>query len=516
MQFPRSSGLLLHPTSLPGGHGIGDLGRAAYEFIDFLASSDQQFWQVLPLGPTGYGHSPYMCYSAMAGNPLLISLDGLVSQGWLTSEHLNHLNLPNSDRLDYDAVIGQKLPLLGIAAQSFSQKASQEQWQEFDQFCQDSAYWLNTYALFMALKDQHQGQAWYDWPPELSQRHSEALAIATSELKEQVFAYKFQQFIFFQQWSALKLYAHNKRIQIIGDIPIYVAHDSADVWAFPEFFQLDPETGAAAFMAGVPPDYFSETGQLWGNPIYNWDRLAEQDYSWWIERFRCLLRYVDIIRVDHFRGFQGYWQVPQGETTAINGEWVDGPGPHFFDVLEEKMGTLPILAEDLGDITPDVIALRDQFSFPGMKILQFAFGGGADNPFLPFNYVRNSVVYTGTHDNNTTVGWFGQLSEWERHRLSDYLGCFSSSGIHWDLIRLALSSIANQAIFPVQDVLGLGGEARMNFPSTTSGNWSWRLWPNELHQDVGNHLRYLTHLYGRQPIPPPEEPENPENHENHN
>ncbi|AFY60971.1 4-alpha-glucanotransferase [Synechococcus sp. PCC 6312] len=528
MPFPRAAGLLLHPTSLPGGQGIGDLGQAALDFVDFMADTGQQLWQMLPLGPTGYGNSPYMCYSAMAGNPVLISLDKLVQGGWLEAAAVSALQFPAHDWVDYDGVIPAKLALLQKAAQVFKEKATPEDHAKFRQFCQAMAFWLPTYALYMALKDEQENQPWYEWEPGLAWRNPEAITAAEARLAPQVFSYQFQQFIFFQQWSRLRAYANQKGIKMIGDIPIYVAHDSADVWAFPHLFELVPQSpqavptvtgdtespeklspkpGLVAQMAGVPPDYFSETGQLWGNPIYNWQAMEQEGYRWWIERFRVLFDCMDLIRVDHFRGFEAYWQVPQGEETAIKGEWVKGPGAKLFEVVQAELGELPILAEDLGEITPEVIELRDQFAFPGMKILQFAFGGGADNPFLPFNYERNFLVYTGTHDNNTTVGWFAELGEWEQNRIRDYLGAMTHEGIHWDLIRLAFSSVANQAIIPVQDLLGLGTPARMNFPSKPEGNWAWRLRPEEfqdLQGGLGQRLKYLTQLYGRYPSPPPE------------
>ncbi len=533
MPFPRAAGLLLHPTSLPGGQGIGDLGQAAVEFVDFMAYTGQQLWQMLPLGPTGYGNSPYMCYSAMAGNPVLISLDTLVAQGWLEAHELDGIPSGSPDWVDYDQVIPAKLSRLRQAAATFQAKASPTDWAEFNKFCQSQAYWLPTYALYMALKDESNNLAWYEWPPELAWRESEAIAAAETRLAAETFSYQFQQFIFFQQWDELRAYANRNGIKMIGDIPIYVAHDSADVWAFPHLFELipqgftpdpepdpdteaDPETpqklppqpGRVAQMAGVPPDYFSATGQLWGNPIYNWPAMEAEGYRWWIERFRVLFHAMDLIRVDHFRGFEAYWQVPYGEETAVDGEWVKGPGAKLFTAVLAELGDLPILAEDLGEITPEVIALRDEFEFPGMKILQFAFGGGADNPFLPFNYERNFLVYTGTHDNNTTAGWFESLNDWERNRIRDYLGAMTHEGIHWDLIRLAFSSVANQAIIPVQDLLGLGAAARMNFPSKPEGNWAWRLQPDEfaeLRGGLGERLKYLTQLYGRQPPPPPAE-----------
>lgn len=499
MPFSRASGILLHPTSFPSRFGIGDLGPAARQFIDFLHASDQQLWQILPLGPTGHGNSPYMCFSSIAGNPLLISLDLLLEQGFLTEEDVAHLYDFPAEWVDFDRVVETKMPVLLKAARCFREKATLGQRQAYDAFCASQAYWLNDYALFMALKDAFHGASWHQWDTAIAHRHPEALATWHTKLSEQIFQHKFLQFEFFSQWAALKEYANEVGIQIIGDIPIYVAHDSVDVWAFPHLFHLDPKTGEPALMAGVPPDYFSETGQLWGNPIYHWERLEQTQFEWWIERFKATLQYVDIVRIDHFRGFCAYWAVAQGEETAINGEWLEGPGKTFFEALRAQLGHLPIIAEDLGVITPDVEELRDHFQFPGMKVLQFAFGGGADNPFLPFNYERNAVVYSGTHDNDTTQGWFQKLADYERDRLLRYLGCTSSEGIHWDVIRLAMGSVANQAIFPLQDLLGFGSDARMNYPGKPTGNWGWRYQADRLTRDLSHHLKNLTHLYGRAP-----------------
>lgn len=494
----RVSGVLLHPTSLPGRFGIGDLGPSAYQFIDFLEASKQQLWQVLPLGPAAYGNSPYMCYSSMAGNPLLISLERLQQQGWL--EDADFAQLPDlpADQVDYDKVSAIKLPLLRAAAERFQAHASDEQRQGYQNFCH-SREWLAGYALFMALKDAFDGASWNQWEETIAQRQPEAIAAWTDKLQNEIFCHQFWQYEFFQQWSDLKRYANERQIQIIGDIPIYVAHDSADVWAYPDNFHLDPETGEPALMAGVPPDYFSATGQLWGNPIYNWDVMMQRGFDWWLQRFRAMLDYVDLVRIDHFRGFRAYWVVPQGETTAMNGEWVQAPGETFFEALKQELGGLPILAEDLGLITPDVLELRDQFGFPGMKVLHFAFGSDAENPFLPYNYPKNCVVYTGTHDNDTTVGWFHQLNDWERDRLLQYLGCQGPDGIHWDLIRLAMASVADWVVFPLQDVLGLGTEARMNFPGKATGNWAWRYRAEALQPELGDRLRTLTAIYGRLP-----------------
>ncbi|WP_071188229.1 4-alpha-glucanotransferase [Trichormus sp. NMC-1] len=499
MPFPRSSGILLHPSSFPSRFGIGDLGLEAYRFIDFLKNSYQQYWQVLPLGPTGYGNSPYMCYSAMAGNYFLISPEKLVDEGLLAENDFT--NLPNfpADKVNFEQVIPIKVNLLIKACNNFKNHATAIQKKAFTDFCRTKGYWLDNYALFMALKDANNGESWNTWEPELAKREPAALAQITQKLEQEIFYYKFIQYEFFRQWSELKSYANENGIDIIGDIPIYVAHDSADVWANPGIFALDEETGKAALMAGVPPDYFSATGQLWGNPVYKWEELQKQDFKWWVQRFEAMLDYVDIIRIDHFRGFEAYWAVPQGEETAINGEWIEAPGVAFFEVIKQKLGKLPILAEDLGIITPPVEALRDQFEFPGMKVLQFAFGSDPGNPFLPFNYPRNAVVYTGTHDNDTTVGWFNSANDYEKQNLLLYLGSISPDGIHWDLIRLALSSIANQAIIPLQDVLGLGNQARMNYPSTAEGNWDWRYQGGVLSGELCDRLKNLTKLYGRAP-----------------
>ncbi|NCJ07475.1 4-alpha-glucanotransferase [Synechococcales cyanobacterium C] len=499
MPFPRASGLLLHPTSLPGRFGIGDLGQAAYQFVDFMAESGQQLWQVLPLGPTSFGHSPYMCYSAMAGNPLLLSLEHFQEQDLLGEADLQIGVGFRPEVVAYEQMMSIKWSLLRKAARQFLAQDSEDDQQAFDEFCQTRAHWLNDYALFMALKDAHGGAGWNYWDGAIAKRDPTALDIWQQKLMDDIALHKVWQFQFFQQWSNLRQYANDHGIQIIGDIPIYVAHNSADVWANPEQFHLDPITGEAALMAGVPPDYFSDTGQLWGNPIYNWAHMQNDGFQWWLHRFRTMLEYVDLIRVDHFRGFRAYWQVKQGETTAMNGEWVNAPGDELFETIRQEFGSLPILAEDLGVITPDVEALRDKFEFPGMKILHFAFGSGPDNPYLPYNLSANCLVYTGTHDNNTTVGWFHSLSEGERQIVEAYIGGLSAEGIHWDLIRLALSTVANQVIIPVQDLLGLDSAARMNLPSTTGGNWSWRYPPTALTTAIANRLRHLTELYGRGP-----------------
>ncbi len=499
MHFPRSSGILLHPTSFPSRFGIGDLGAEAYKFIDFLAQSDQQYWQILPLGPTGYGNSPYSCYSAMAGNPLLLSPEKLHEEGLLTDE--DFANLPDFplDKVDYDRVIQTKRRLLRKACDRFKANVSPELQEEFTEFCTAKASWLEDFALFMAFHRHFGDTSWYEWETEIAHFQPEAVAQWRAKLSDEIYYRKFLQFQFYRQWKALKEYASDRHIQIIGDIPIYVAHNSADVWANRDIFAIDEETGAAALMAGVPPDYFSQTGQLWGNPVYKWDKLQENNYQWWVERFKATFDYVDIVRIDHFLGFEGYWAVPQGENTAVNGGWVKGPSAAFFETIKQELGDLPIIAEDLGLITPEVIALRDKFEFPGMKILHFAFGGGSDNPYLPFNINRNCVIYTGTHDNNTTIGWFNRIPDYERHNVISYLGGISEEGIHWELIRLAFGSIANLAIVPLQDILGLGEEAQMNRPGIAEGNWDWYYRSGILTDQLCDRLKTLTHIYGRKP-----------------
>jgi 4-alpha-glucanotransferase len=478
---------------------MGDMGPSAYEFIDFLAETGQQIWQVLPLGPTGHGNSPYMSYSSMAGNHLLISLERLRDDGLLSQADLDAFPQFPDDAVDYSGVFPEKLKLLEKAADAFQATADDETRAAYDQFCQERAFWLDDYAFFMALKRSHGGASWSQWDSAIARRKPSAMADWHQKLATLIEHHKFFQFEFFRQWSAIKHYANERHIEIVGDMPIYVAHDSVDVWAYPHNFMIDPETLEPSEMAGVPPDYFSETGQLWGNPTYNWETLEKLGFRWWLQRLKALLDYVDLIRIDHFRGFESYWAVPEGETTAMNGEWIEAPGEAFFNAVKAEFGSLPILAEDLGIITPEVEALRDQFGFPGMKILQFAFGGDHNNPYLPFNYERNCLVYTGTHDNDTTVGWFDRASEYERDRVLHYLGGLSAEGIHWNMIRLAFSSIANWAVIPLQDILGFGSHARMNSPGKPEGNWVWRYRSEMLTGELRDRLRELTRLYGRAP-----------------
>ncbi len=460
MDFPRVSGVLLHPTSLPGRFGIGDLGPEAYRFADFLALTAQGIWQVLPLGPTGYGDSPYQCFSAFAGNPLLVSIDRLIESGDLRAADAT-ANLPAfpADSVDFGRVIQYRLPLLTRAAENFFAKSAPARHEAFDEFCRESAAWLEDYALFIALKEAHGGVVvWNRWPKEISTRRPEALARAKKRLAGEIAIQKYVQFQFSQQWSELKTYCHAKCIRLMGDIPIFVAHDSADVWASPELFRLNPD-GSLKAQAGVPPDYFSATGQLWGNPVYRWDVMAKQGYTWWIERFRAALRLVDIIRLDHFRGFEAYWEVPAGDTTAINGQWLKGPGADLFVAVQKALGDIPIVAETLGVITPEVVELRDRFGYPGMGILQFAFGNDAQSPdFRPHNFRHNFVVYTGTHDNDTTMGWWTSEGKGDSTRTEDdirrekdfalnYLGT-NGKEMNWVMIRTILASVADMAITP--------------------------------------------------------------------
>ncbi|WOD41426.1 4-alpha-glucanotransferase [Nodosilinea sp. E11] len=502
MSFQRASGVLLHPTSLPSRFGIGDLGQAAYAFVDFLAKSGQTLWQVLPLGPTGYEHSPYiMNFSTFAGNPLLIDLEQLAKEGWLEASDLTPLNDGNPEQVDFEQVIAHKTQFLKRAHERFFAAPQAEPQAKFARFCQEQASWLDDFVLFMALLEANDGKSWNFWEPAIARREPEALQAQRDRLNAQIQYHQFVQFKFFEQWQRLRHYANEKNIKIVGDISIYVCHNSSDVWADPELFKLDANTFEPAFIAGVPPDYFSATGQLWGNPVYNWEQAEKTGFAWWIKRFQVTLQYVDIVRVDHFRGFEAYWQVPAGEETAINGEWIAAPGETFFKALEQALGTLPIMAEDLGIITPEVDALRQQFDFPGMRILMFAFGDDPNNAYLPHNYTSNTVVYPGTHDNDTAIGWWQQASDTEKQFLARYFGYDSPAeitDINWLLIRAALASVADLAVIPLQDLLDLDGRSRMNDPSRNDGNWRWRYRSSDLlTQALSDRLRELTQLYSR-------------------
>lgn len=506
MNFPRASGLLLHPTSLPNDFGIGDLGDSAYRFVDLLTDSNQTYWQILPLGPTGYGDSPYQCFSAFAGNTNLISPETLVDEKLLTVEDIDDRPQFPEDKVDFGTVIRWKTSLLEKAYQKFRLTTSVNLRGSFETFTQQVASWLDDYAVFRAIKSTQDHKLWLEWDEPLRLRDPEALSAAREELIEEIRAQKFYQFLFFKQWSRLKNYANGKGIKIVGDIPIFVSLDSADVWCNPGEFKLN-EDGFPEVIAGVPPDYFSKTGQLWGNPIYNWKRMEEDGFRWWIERFKFTLKTVDIVRVDHFRGFAASWEVPGKDKTAENGRWVNVPGKELFNVLRNKLGELPVMAEDLGVITPDVEELRDRFGFPGMRILQFAFGGDTKNVDLPHNYITNCVSYTGTHDNDTAVGWFhskvdasstrDQMDITKEHEFC--LKYLDSNGaeINWDLIRAVWASVAHTAITPVQDLLGLGTEGRMNLPASESGNWHWRCKKGDLSDEIAARLKELTEIYGR-------------------
>jgi 4-alpha-glucanotransferase len=512
--FPRSTGILLHPTSLPGRFGIGDLGKEAHNFIDFLSESGQSLWQVLPLGPTGYGDSPYQCFSAFAGNALLVSPDLLVEDGLLDRKDIAEVPAFNLDRIEFGRVIDYKGGLLRKAFENFRRTTDTGLRSEFETFNQTAAIWLEDYALYRALKDARDGTAWNKWELPLVRRLPLALDAAREELHQEIEAHKFYQYLFFKQWSRLRAYCHERRVQIVGDIPIFVAHDSSDVWAHPEQFRLD-ERGNPRVVAGVPPDYFSKTGQLWGNPLYDWEQMKSDGFKWWIERVSATLRLVDILRIDHFRGFAAYWEVPGGDSTAERGRWVPAPGKALFQAVRKALGELPIIAEDLGVITPDVVALREEFKFPGMRILQFGFSTDARNKDLPHNYPPNSIVYTGTHDNDTIVGWFRSVAGEGSTRTAQQIArehafCTAyldtdGNEIHWDFIRAALASVSNMALMPLQDVLGLGTEARMNLPASTSGNWGWRFRSGALTAEIANRLLRLTHLYGRDPLLEPVE-----------
>src|SRR5579864_3464576 len=507
MIFPRCSGILLHITSLPAPNGVGDLGQSAHDFVDFLAESGQKIWQVLPLSPTGYGDSPYQCFSAFAGNPLLIDLVQLQERGWLRSQDIATApSFPNA-WVDYGAVISFKNAILGKAAEIFLTNADEIDSTTFRMFCTENAAWLDDYALFMAAKDFHHGAVWTDWDAALRRREPRAMTQWRQKLSAEVEIHKFAQFEFFRQWQSLKVRCQRHDIRIMGDIPIYVAHDSADVWAHPDLFRLD-EQGRPTVVAGVPPDYFSATGQLWGNPIYRWDVLARSGYQWWIDRFRASFKLFDMVRLDHFRGFEAYWEVSADATTATNGRWVKGPGRELFEVLRNELGDLPVVAENLGVITPEVEALRREFGFPGMSLLQFAFGNDPQGPsFRPHNYTPALAAYTGGHDNDTTVGWWTSTGMGDSTRSAEdirkereftraYLG-FTEEPINWVFIRAVMASVANVTMIPLQDVLGLGSDARMNLPGTTSGNWRWRYRPKALTKEMSSRLREFTVLYDR-------------------
>jgi 4-alpha-glucanotransferase len=490
----RASGILLHPTALPGPFHLGDLGKEAYRFVDFLSRAGQSVWQVLPIGPTGYGHSPYNALSAFAGNPALVDLQQLVDCGDLNRSRFEAA-VNDSAGIDFLQGHTLKSTLLTGAGQEFFRRPDRARHRDYHSFCEKHSDWLEDFCLFMALRDHFGGRSWSDWPERLRRRDRETLGKWRDELAGCCRLYRYQQFVFAEQWDRLKDYANRNGIRIFGDIPIFVAYDSADVWANQELFQLDDQ-GRPTAVAGVPPDYFSETGQRWGNPLYRWERLAADDFRWWLSRFAHQLHYSDLIRIDHFRGFQACWAIPAEEDTAVNGQWVEVPGRALFAKLRSRMKTLPLVAEDLGFITPEVEKLRDEFGFPGMVVLQFAFDSGPGNPYLPANHVANSVVYTGTHDNDTTLGWWRSLAKPQKDRVRDYLDVHRPD-MPWDMIRLASASIANLCIIPCQDILGLGTTARFNTPGRATGNWSWQMAPEALTPELAERLARLAEKYHR-------------------
>jgi 4-alpha-glucanotransferase len=503
MSFPRASGILLHPTSLPGDFGIGDIGPSAFRFVDFLAEAKQTYWQMLPLGPTGFGDSPYQCLSTFAGNTLLISPEVLAEEGLLDQTDLRSAPRFQKRRINFGKVIPFKNDLLRKAFERFRQFGDHAL---FDTFCHFNVFWLEDYALFRALKLSRGQRSWQEWEEPLKLRDSAALARARHDLASEIYAQKFHQFLFYKQWDALKSYAREKGVRVIGDVPIFVALDSCDVWRDQAQFKLNTD-GSPAVVAGVPPDYFSKTGQLWGNPIYNWDAMLADGFTWWIKRIAFALKMFDIVRIDHFRGFISCWETPGGDKTAERGQWVDVPGRELLGALKNAFGEPPFIAEDLGAISPEVTQLRDDFGLPGMKILQYAFGGDARNEFLPHNYAKNYFVYTGTHDNDTTAGWFKAISKKAAGRDAEHvekeknfcLKYLNTDGreIHWDMIRAAMASVADAAIIPMQDVLGLDTRSRMNLPATTGANWLWRCVEKDVNSRYAKRLAGLGELYGR-------------------
>lgn len=489
----RASGILLPVFSIPSKYGIGAFSKEAYEFVDFLEKSGQKYWQILPLGPTGYGDSPYQSFSTYAGNPYFIDLEELIEKGWLTEKECDACDLgDNESYVDYEKMYYGRFPLLKKACE----RSGIEKDENFIRFQKENESWLLDYALFMALKDARDGKSYILWEEEIKGRDAKALKKAAEELKEEVLFYEFLQYMFWEQWMRLKAYANEKGILIIGDIPIYVAFDSADTWANPELFQLDEE-GTPVAVAGCPPDAFCATGQLWGNPLYRWDYHKETDYAWWIQRIAHSFKLYDVVRIDHFRGFDEYYAIPYGDPTAEFGHWEKGPGYELFRVMKEKLGKKQVIAEDLGFLTPSVLKLVKKTGYPGMKVLQFAFDSREENDYLPHNYGTNSVVYTGTHDNDTTVGWLSDLNRKDKAFAKKYLNIKTNKDIHWTFIRAALSSVAETAIIPMQDYLGLGKEARINTPSTLGYNWEWRMKKGQATEELAEKIFDICKLYSR-------------------
>ena len=494
----RRSGMLLPISSLPSKYGIGSFSKEAYDFIDVLRDSGQSLWQILPLGPTGHGDSPYQSFSTFAGNSYFIDLDELVKEGVLTEEECNSYDWGNNTQyIDYEKIYSSRFKILRIAYI----RSNINENEMFESYCKENEWWLHDYALYMAIKDSFNGKSWIEWDNDIRTREQEAIHRYEEELKDEINFYKYQQYLFSNQWNKLKSYANKEGISIIGDIPIYVAFDSADTWSNPELFQLDNEGNPVA-VAGCPPDAFSETGQLWGNPLYSWDYHKDTNYEWWIKRIEYSFKLYDVVRIDHFRAFDEYYSIPYGEETAVNGAWKQGPGIELFECIKENLGNVNIIAEDLGFLTESVKQLLSDTGYPGMKILQFAFDSREDSDYLPHNYNNNCIVYTGTHDNDTVVGWYKEINSEDKNMCIDYMNSkhTEENEIHWDFICLAMRSVADTCIIPVQDYLGLGSEARINIPSMLGDNWKWRMEKDSFSKPMIEKIKMLTELYGRKKI----------------
>ena len=489
----RASGILLPVSSIPSAYGIGSFSKEAYEFVDFLEKAGQSYWQILPLGPTGYGDSPYQSFSTFAGNPYYIDFEELIEEGLLTKEQCEECDWGGSEAyVDYEKIYKSRFRVL---KEAFDNSRLEDN-EDFQAFVAENAFWLSDYSLYMAVKDSYKGKSWSEWDGDIRLRKPEAIEKYAEKLKEEILFYEFQQYLFDTQWRKLKKYANDKGVKIIGDIPIYVALDSADTWANPELFQLD-ENRRPTGVAGCPPDAFSATGQLWGNPLYKWDYHKETEYAWWIQRISYCYKLYDVVRIDHFRGFDEYYNIPFGDTTAEFGRWEKGPGYDLFKVMKKKIGNKPVIAEDLGFLTPTVNQLLKKSGYPGMKVLQFAFDSREESDYLPHNYTANSVVYTGTHDNDTTVGWYQAISRRDRSFARKYLNIKTGRELEWNFIRAALGSVSDTAVIPMQDYLGLGSEARINVPSTLGTNWKWRMTKGQIPEGLAEKIYDLCKLYGR-------------------
>ena len=492
----RKSGILLPISSLPAKYGIGTFSKQAYEFVDFLVEAGQKLWQILPLGPTSYGDSPYQSFSTFAGNPYFIDLEQLMEQGWIEEKDVEGVNFgTNPEYVDYGQMYAHRFQILQKAYDAAVEKGLKQE-PSYLKFVEENEHWLQDYALYMAVKASFDNVCWVEWDEDIRLRKPEAVEAYTEKFAYEIGFYYFQQYLFLTQWKKLKAYANQAGIEIVGDIPIYVAFDSADTWANPQLFQLNEENLPVG-VAGCPPDAFSETGQLWGNPLYKWEYHKETDFAWWMKRIAHCYELYDILRIDHFRGFDEYWFVPFGDETAQNGKWMPGPGIALFETMKKVLGEKKVIAEDLGFLTETVLELVDNTGFPGMKVLQFAFGGDADNAYLPHNHKKNSIVYTGTHDNETTVGWYWNLDAKTRKHVKDYFDITDETKVNWTFIRAALSSVADTVVIPMQDYLGKGNEARINTPSTLGSNWEWRMLPDACTQELAEKINELTKVYGR-------------------